>query len=90
MCLSSSSVFYINKEKIDKSNNLYTLFKRKFSEEIITNLFEDNFLLQDTDINFLNKNYSKYFYIRNFHKGQQIILQNAPNEGIYFINKGVF
>ena len=68
MCLSSSSVFYINKEKIDKSNNLYTLFKRKFSEEIIANLFEG--LFRDTDINFLNKNYTKYFYIRNFHKGQ--------------------
>ena len=66
MCLSSSSVFYINKEKIDKS--IYTLFKRKFSEEIIANLFGG--LFQDTDINFLNKNYTKYFYIRNFHKGQ--------------------
>ena len=66
MCLSSSSVFYINKEKIDK--NIYTLFKRKFSEEIIANLFVG--LFRDTDINFLNKNYSKYFYIRNFHKGQ--------------------
>ena len=66
MCLSSSSVFYINKEKIDKS--IYTLFKRKFSEEIIANLFEGSF--QNTDKNFLNKNYTKYFYIRNFHKGQ--------------------
>ena len=90
VCLSSSSVFYINKEKIDKRNNLYALFQRKVSEDIITNLFEGHFLFQDTDINFLSKNYSKYFYIRNFHKGQQIISQNTPNEGIYFINKGVF
>ena len=90
VCLSSSSVFYINKEKIDKRNNLYALFQRKVSEDIITNLFEGHFLFQDTDINFLSKNYSKYFYIRNFHKGQQIISQNTPNEGIYFVNKGVF
>ena len=44
VCLSSSSVFYINKEKIDKRNNLYALFQRKVSEDIITNLFEGHFL----------------------------------------------
>ena len=90
VCLSSSCVFYINKTQIDKKNNLYTLFQRKVSEDIINNLFEGHFLFQDTDLNFLSKNYSKYFFIRNFNKGQQIISQNTPNEGIYFINKGVF
>ena len=38
----------------------------------------------------MSKNYSKYFFIRNFNKGQQIISQNTPNEGIYFINKRIF
>ena len=90
VCLCSSCVFYINKTQIDKKNNLYTLFQRKVSEDIINNLFEGHFLFQDTDLNFLSKNYSKYFFIRNFNKGQLIISQNTPNEWIYFINKRIF
>ena len=90
VCLSSSCVFYINKAQIIKKNNRYTLFQRKVSEDIINNLFEGHFLFQDTEINFLSKNYSKYFFIRNFNKGQLIISQNTPNEWIYFINKRIF
>ena len=90
VCLSASSVFYINKAKIDRNNNLYTLFQRRVSEEVIEKLFEGHFLFQDTDVNFLSKNYSKYFFIKNYIKGQKLIQQNTPNEGIYFINKGVF
>ena len=90
VCLSASSVFYINKTKIDKNNNLYTLFQRRVSEEVVEKLFEGHFLFQDTDVNFLSKNYSKYFFIKNYIKGQKLIQQNTPNEGIYFINKGVF
>ena len=90
VCLSSSSVFYINKTEIDRHNNLYTLFQRRVSEDVIQNLFEGHFLFQDTDVNFLSKNYSKYFYIKNYVKGQKLIEQNTPNEGIFFINKGIF
>ena len=90
VCLSASSVFYINKTKIDRNNNLYTLFQRRVSEEVVEKLFEGHFLFQDTDVNFLSKNYSKYFFIKNYIKGQKLIQQNTPNEGIYFINKGVF
>ena len=90
VCLSRSSVFYINKTKIDRNNNLYTLFQRRVSEEVVEKLFEGHFLFQDTDVNFLIKNYSKYFFIKNYIKGQKLIQQNTPNEGIYFINKGVF
>ena len=90
VCLSSCRIFYINKTEIDRHSNLYTLFRRKVSEDVINNIFEGHFLFQDTDINFLSKNYSKYFYVQNFIKGQNIIQQNTPNEGIFFINKGVF
>ena len=90
VCLSSSSIFYINKNEIDITNNLYTLFQRRVSEEVIKKIFEGHFLFQDTDTNFLSKNYSKYFYVKNYIKGQKLIQQNTPNEGIFFINKGKF
>ena len=90
VCLSSSNIFYINKTEIDEHNNLYALFQRRVSEDVIKKLFEGHFLFQDTDVNFLSKNYSKYFYIKNYIKGQKLIQQNTPNEGIFFINKGIF
>ena len=90
VCLSSSNVFYINKTEIDSVNNLYTLFQRKVSEDVIKKLFEGHFLFQDTDVDFLSKNYSKYFYVQNYIKGQKLIEQNTPNSGIFFINKGDF
>ena len=90
VCLSSSSIFYINKNEIDITNNLYTLFQRRVSEEVVKKIFEGHFLFQDTDTNFLSKNYSKYFYVKNYIKGQKLMQQNTPNEGIFFINKGKF
>ena len=90
ICLSSSSVFYINKSEINSFNNLYTLFQRKVSEDVIKKLFECHFLFQESDIDFLSKNYSKYFYIQNYIKGQKLIEQNTPISGIFIINKGEF
>jgi len=90
VCLSSSSVFYINKTEIDSFNNLFTLFQKNVSEDVIKKLFEGHFLFQDTDIDFLSKNYSRYFYIQNYTKGQKLIEQNRPKGGIFFINKGEF
>ena len=90
VCLSSSSVFYINKTEIDSFNNLFTLFQKNVSEDVIKKLFEGHFLFQDTDIDFLSKNYSRYFYIQNYTKGQKLTEQNRPKGGIFFINKGEF
>ena len=90
ICLSVSDIFYIEKNEIDKNNILYNLFQRRVSEDVIKKLFEGHFLFQDTDKSFLIKNYSKFFYVQRLVKGQKLIQQNTPVEGIYFINSGMF
>ena len=90
VCLNISDIFYIDKTKIDKNNNLFNLFQRRVSEDVIKKLFERHFFFQDTDKSFLIKNYSRYFYVQRFVKGEKLIQQNTPNEGIYFINSGIF
>ena len=90
ICLNMTDIFYIDKSKIDRNSNLFSLFQRRVSEDIIKKLFEGHFLFKDTDKSFLIKNYSKYFYIQKFKKGEKLIEQNAPYEGIFFINDGVF
>ena len=88
--LSNCDIFYINKNEISQNNNLYNLFQRKISEDIIKKLFEGHHFFKDTDKSFLIKNYIKYFYVKKLKKGQKIIRQNTPHEGIYFIKNGVF
>ena len=89
ICLSASDIFYIDKNKLDKNNILYNLFQRRVSEDVIKKLFEGHFLFQDIDKSFLIKNYSKFFYVQRLIKGQKLIQQNTPFEGIYFINSGM-
>ena len=90
VCLNITDIFYINKTEIDKNSNLFSLFHRKVSENVIQKLFEGHFLFKDTDKNFLIKNYSKYFYVQRYVKGEKLIEQNTPYEGIYFIKNGIF
>jgi len=90
ICLGVSDIFYVDKNEINKNNILYNLFQRRVSEDVIKKLFEGHFLFQDTDKSFLTKHYSKYFYVQRLVKGQKLIQQNTPFEGIYFINSGMF
>ena len=90
VCLNITDIFYINKTEIDKNSNLFSLFHRKVSENVIQKLFEGHFLFKDTNKNFLIKNYSKYFYVQRYIKGEKLIEQNTPYEGIYFIKNGIF
>ena len=90
VCLNMSDIFYVDKREIDRNSILFNLFQRKVSENVIKKLFEGHFLFQDTDKSFLIKNYSKYFYTQKLVKGEKLIRQNTPHEGIFFINNGVF
>ena len=90
ICLNISDIFYVDKTEIHKDNNLFKLFQRRISENVIKKLFEKHFIFKDTDKSFLIKNYSQYFYSQKYKKGEKLIKQNTPHEGIYFINSGIF
>ena len=90
VCLNISDISYIDKTEIDKDNNLFKLFQRRVSENVIKKLFEKHFIFKDSDKSFLIKNYSRYFYVQKYKKGEKLIKQNTPHEGIYFINDGIF
>ena len=90
VCLNPSDVFYLDKKEINEKNNLFIYFQRRVSENVIKQLFEGHFLFKDADRSFLIKNYSKYFYLRKCFKGEKLIQQNCPHEGLFFINSGIF
>ena len=92
ICLDNCDVLYLDKNILKSQNNnkIYNLFNRKKSEFIINNLFAKHYLFKNIDIKFLQKNYAKYFEIFYPEKNEVIIHQNAPRNGIFFINKGTF
>ena len=90
ICLNNSDVFILDKENIkNRDNPIYNIINRKKSILVTEKLFKNNFLFKDTDINFLIKNYSKYFEIKKIKKNDYIIYQGSVYEGIFFVINGM-
>ena len=90
ICLNHCEVFYLDKDNIKNSEDpIYNIVNKKKSEIIINRLFKTHFLFKDTDLNFLAKNYSKYFEIIKIKKNEFIFYQGSPYEGIYFVINGM-
>ena len=88
ICLNNCDIFYIDKkETID--DYIYMNFHINKSDIVSNVLFKKHYLFKDSDINFLEKNYSKFFDIIKIKKGDNLIMQNSVYEGVYFILKGV-
>ena len=92
ICMDDCDSLYLDKTLLKNQNNnkIYNIFNRNKSKFIITNLFTKHYLFQNIDVQFLQKNYAKYFEIIYPEKNEIIIHQNAPRNGVFFINKGVF
>ena len=90
ICLNNCDAFVLDKDNIKNIEDpIYNIINRKKSEIVANNLFKTHFLFKDTDLNFLSKNYSKYFDIIKISKGDFIIHQGSVYEGIYFVIKGM-
>ena len=90
ICLNNCDVFFLDKENIKSGDDpIYTIINRKKSDLVKENLFKSHFLFKDTDINFLTKNYSKYFEIKNIKKNDYIIHEGRAYEGIFFVINGM-
>ena len=90
ICLNNCDVFFLDKENIKSGDDpIYTIINRKKSDIVKEKLFKSHFLFKDTDINFLTKNYSKYFEIKNIKKNDYIIQEGSAYEGIFFVISGM-
>ena len=90
ICLNNCDVFILDKTNIRNADDpIYSIYNRKKSEIVTNKLFKNHFLFKETDINFLTKNYSKYFEIINIKKGDYIIHQGSSYEGIFFVINGM-
>ena len=89
ICLNNCDIFYIDKTEIN-DRVIFSNINNNKSEIITNNLFKKHYIFKDGDINFLKKNYSKFFNIVKVNKDENVILQNSVYDGVYFIMKGIF
>ena len=89
ICLNDCQTFYIDKSIIPTDSKLFSYFNEKMSEIITKNLFDKHYIFKSTDRYFLINNYSKLFQKIKINKGDYIIHQDRPHEGVFFIINGI-
>ena len=88
LSLNNCDVFYLNKSEI-KDDFIFSHYNLSKSDLVTNILFKKHYLFKDIDINFLKKNYAKFFDIVKFKKDENVILQNGVYEGVFIVMKGV-
>ena len=88
LSLNNCDVFYLDKSEI-KDDFIFSHYNLSKSDLVTNILFKKHYLFKDIDINFLKKNYAKFFHIVKFKKDENVILQNGVYEGVFIVMKGV-
>ena len=76
VCLNMCDIFYIDKTEIDRDNNLFKLFQRRVSEDVVKKLFEGHFFFNDTDKSFLIKNYNNKIHLMKVYISLTVVYFN--------------
>ena len=90
ICVNNSDVLYIDKSIVAPGCKLINIFENRLNYSVIDNIIKRNIIFKNINIDYLINYFSKYFRLINIKKGEPLISQGRPHEGIYFINKGIF
>lgn len=90
ICINKVDILYIDKSTIAPGCKLLNIIDNRLNYSVIDNIIKKNIIFKNSNIDYLINYYSKYFRLIQIKKGQMLICQGRPHEGIYFINKGVF
>ena len=89
ICINDVDALYIDKTTIAPGCKLMNIYDSKLNYSVIDNIIKKSIIFKNINIESI-KYYSKYFRLIAVKKGQDIITQGRPHEGIFFINKGIF
>ena len=90
ICINNSEILYVDKSVFPLGCRLIKIFEKKFNYSLMKNIIKKFAIFENININYLTKNYSNYFMKINIKKGEKLIIQGTPQEGIYFICKVEF
>ena len=90
ICIDNADILFIDKSLFPSGCKLINIFEQRFNYSLINNIFKKYIIFENTRIDYLTKNYSNYFRHIHIKKGERLISQGTPREGIFFLNKGEF
>ena len=90
ICIKTADVLYIDKSIVPPGSRLIYIFDNRINYSVLDNILKKNIIFKNSNIDYLIKNYCNYFRLIPIQKGQMLISQGRPYEGIFFVNKGIF
>ena len=90
ICINNADILYLDKSSVAPGCKLMNIMNNRFSISVIENIIKKSIIFKNTNSDYLINNYSQYFRFIPIKKGQMLISQGRPHEGIYFIIKGAF
>ena len=90
ICINNCDLLYVNKSVFPAGCRLIKIFEQKFNYELIQNIIKNFIIFENVNTNYLIKHFSNNFQQNKIKKGEKLIIQDTPQEGIYFVSKGEF
>ena len=90
ICINNTDILYLDKSILPLGCKLINIYAYKLNSSLIENIFKKYIIFENTSLDYLTKNYSNYFQIIPIKKGEKLVSQNCPHEGLFFVNKGGF
>ena len=90
ICLTDCYTIYLDKNLLKPNQPIYRLSNKEKNHSEIDNLFKSHHLFKNIEVEYLNKNFGKYFQMVFLKKNDVLFKQNEPHKGIYIISEGLF
>jgi len=90
ICIKNADILFIDKSLVAPGSEIINIYENRLNNHLIENIIKKNLIFKNANNDYLIKNYSKYFSLIKIKKGEMLISQGRPHEGVFFINKGVF
>ena len=90
ICLTDCFIIYLDKNLLKPNQPIYRLSNKEKHHTEVDNLFKNHHLFKNIEIEYLNKNFGKYFQMVFLKKDDILFRQNEPHKGIYIISEGLF
>lgn len=90
ICIDNADILFVDKSLFPPGCKLINIFEQRFNYSLIDKIFKRYIIFENTRIDYLTKNYSNYFRYYHIKKGERLVSQGTPREGIFFVIKGGF
>ena len=89
LCIKKNYIIRLDKSILKPDDKMYQYFGRKRVDEAVEKLFKNHFIFKNIEIDYLSKNFGKYFQKIILKKNDVLFEQDELQKGIYIIVEGL-